>query len=69
VRTGGQLEWDTIDRFFFRAIDYPADDSVVPYSIKIAIFFADAFSAYLSNGSHALEVPVNVIWRSDVDAH
>jgi hypothetical protein len=43
----GQLERDTVDRFFFHAIQDPADGPVLPDSIEIAVFFADALGARL----------------------
>jgi hypothetical protein len=44
---GGQPERDTVDRFFFHAINNSADGPVFPDSIEIAVFFADALGARL----------------------
>jgi hypothetical protein len=43
----GQLERDTVDRFFFHAIKNSTDDSVLPDSVETAVFFADALGARL----------------------
>jgi hypothetical protein len=43
----GQLERDTVNRFFLHAINNSTDGPVFPDSIEIAVFFADAFGARL----------------------